>query len=398
MTYQCRVCHGLLQSILDFGSLRLSCFPREATEVDRSPLDFCRCRSCGLVQLAHTADRDAMFRHYWYRSGVNEVMREELADVVRDGIRYVGGLKDDTVLDIGANDGTLLAEYAKQAPLANPKRIAYEPAENLAGELLRNCDILRTDYFPNMWRFGKAKLITSIACFYAVNDPRRFVEAIDELLTPDGAWIVQFQDLCQILEATAFDDICHEHLFYPSLASVERLLEPFDLMVFDAKRREVNGGSLRLAIGRRHRVANPRVASLRTAEFGCESAITLTNFARQVEFVRSQIRETLLRNRDAGLTIDLYGASTKGNMLLQVCDLGPDVIRQAWERSEAKWGCQTVTGIPIVSEQAGRDNPPDMLFVGIWQFRDAILKREAGFKGQFLFPLPAVELVSQAVA
>jgi NDP-4-keto-2,6-dideoxyhexose 3-C-methyltransferase len=384
-----------IESILDFGALRVSCFPRGDEQVASSPLDFCRCELCGLVQLRHTYAPDKMFRQYWYRSGVNETMRAELADVVADGIRHVDLVDGAVVIDVGANDGTLLAEYDRQASDVYITRIAYEPAKNLQPELRLHCEVLNFGYFPNksQLRDSSVSLITSIACFYAVDDPLAFVQAVDNLLTREGVWIVQFQDLCQMLQATAFDDICHEHLFYPSLASVERMLDPFDLMIFDAKRREINGGSLRLAIGRRYREETSRVSALRIKELGCESRDTLTSFACRVGKTRELIRMAVLNEVSAGHIVDLYGASTKGNILLQVCDFGPDVIRQAWERSEAKWGCLTVTGIPIVSEQAGRNDPPDVLFVGIWQFREAVLRREKDFEGQFLFPLPTVGVV-----
>lgn len=389
----CRVCQAPLQSVLDLGTLALSSFPDADVALDEAPLDFCRCSTCGLVQLRHTVSPDAMFRHYWYRSGINGMMRAELADVVADGVNHLGNLsKGDIVIDIGANDGTLLSFFPYGVT-----RIAYEPADNLRAALRGHCDELFGGYFPDehVPDPGTVSLITSIACFYAVDDPLRFVSAVNDALSSRGLWIVQFQDLKQMLEATAFDDICHEHLFYPSLASIDRLLAPFDLAVLDAERRAINGGSLRMVIGRRWRYVSPRVASLRNAEDGCENTITLNAFAQRVVNVCAQIR-TAIKNQPG--IVDLYGASTKGNTLLQICGLGPDSIRQAWERSPEKWGRKTVTGIPIVSEERGRVSPPDLLFVGIWQFREAVVRRESAYLqngGKFLFPLPKVEMVCE---
>jgi hypothetical protein len=122
----------------------------------------------------------------------------------------------------------------------------------------------------------------------------------------------------------------------------------------------------------------------------------LQEFSAQVIAVRDQLRKTVIDAVSAGKTIDLYGASTKGNTLLQFCDLGPPLIRQAWERSEAKWDRRTATGIPIVSEEDGRSSPPDLLLVLIWQFRDAVIKREIDYLaggGTLLFPLPSVHMV-----
>jgi hypothetical protein len=344
-----------------------------------------------------------LFRQYWYQSGINETMRAELADVVSEGIAHLGGLADgDIVMDIGANDGTLLSEYAKQVPGVLVTRVAYEPAENLQPALRRHCDIPLRTYFPEtLFSLGASRrsvrLITSIACFYAVDDPVTFVRAVADLLTLDGVWIVQFQDLHQMLGATAFDDVCHEHLFYPSLAAIERLITPFGLVLLDAQHRAINGGSLRLTIGRRGRTVSPCVEVLRAHEAGCEDWETLYEFAERVETVCAQIRTVVAHARRRGQVIDLYGASTKGNTLLQTCGLGPDLIRQAWERSPEKWERHTVTGIPIVSEEAGRNDPPDILLVVIWQFRKAVIQREAAYLdngGQLLFPLPYVDIVT----
>lgn len=389
---QCRACASSLQSVLNLGNLALSSFPLEpVADLPKAPLDLCRCDACGLVQLRHTVEPDALFRQYWYHSGINETMRAELADIVQHCMFYRPLEPGDVVVDVGANDGTLLAAYPKHAT-----RIAYEPADNLRASLTQHCDLVIPSYFPASSSLSSRSvaILTSIACFYAVDAPVRFVAAVDDVLTSDGIWIVQFQDLHQMLEATAFDDICFEHLFYPCLASVERLLAPFDLHIIDAQRRAINGGSLRLTIGRRWREMSPCVAQLRELEAGCEDRGTLEMFAIKVYEVRNRICQIVNRCSFAGKVIDLYGASTKGNTLLQVCAVGAYEVRQAWERSPEKWGRHTITGIPIVSEEAGRANPPDILLVGIWQFRDAIIKREEAFVdagGWLLFPLPVVE-------
>jgi NDP-4-keto-2,6-dideoxyhexose 3-C-methyltransferase len=212
-------------------------------------------------------------------------------------------------------------------------------------------------------------------------------------------WIVQFQDLDQMLKATAFDNICFEHLCYYSLASFERLIQPYGLAVVDAEVRTINAGSYRLYIQHdavsavRHIGGLGRVEQLRAREAGCEDWQTLEIFAWRVGEARRQIQSAITATAPG--TIDLYGASTKANTLLQYCGLDERVIRQAWERSPEKIGRTTVTGIPIVSEETGRADPPAALVAGIWQFREAILEREAAYLdqgGAILFPLPEVDL------
>lgn len=407
-TKRCRVCDGPLDSILCLGDLLVSGFP-ESLEIapPKAPLDWCQCRICGLVQLGHTVPADQLFRdQYWYRSGVNETMRAELADVVEKAVDHVGMLRSaDVVLDVGANDGTLLAEYPLHAHYEDAVRIGIEPAKNLYATCRRHCDVLVADFFPQALAQlpgikRRVKILTSIACFYDLDDPLAFVEAVAAQLHPDGVWVVQFQDLDAMIRATAFDNIVHEHLFYPGLAAIERMIAPFDLKVVDAERRTINGGSLRLTI--QHARADRRVADTvqaqRLREAQTEFWQTLERFAWRVGQVRAQITAAIGSLATQG-PIDLYGASTKFNTLAQYCGLDGTVIRQAWERSPEKWGRQTITGIPIVSEDQGRRDPPAALLAGIWQFRDAILEREAAYLqagGTIVFPLPSVDIIGGA--
>lgn len=396
----CRACDAPLDTVLNLGELAISAFPRPGDPIDRAPLHLVQCQRCGLVQLADTVDPDRLFRdQYWYRSGVNETMVEELRSIVEQATTRVALTHEDLVIDVGANDGTLLHQYGfYQRGLL---RVAVEPSTTFDADLLPHADAIYPGFFPvpdliRLYR-GRAKILTSIACFYDVDDPRAFVQGVADLLAPDGLWVVQFQDLAQMIAATAFDNLCHEHLCYYSLRSIERLIQPFGLVVVAAERRAINGGSLRLLIQHRDQAwVSPSVGDLRKAEDGCEAWETLAKFSWRVGQVARQIQSVVQAARDRGQTIDAYGASTKGNTLLQVCQLGPDQIRQAWERSPAKYGRTTVTSIPIVPEGEGRADPPDLLLSLVWQFREAILLREAAYTavgGRWLFPLPQVEIV-----
>ena len=403
---RCRVCTGDLDTVLNWGTLALSDFPLpEETPKGTAPFDLCTCRLCGLVQLRHTVDPDALFRRYFYRSSVNEVMQAELRDIVRQACDRVRSWHtSDLVVDIGANDGELLRHYRDYGP-QGLIRVAFEPALNFNEVLHRHCDVLVPQYFPQglaqaHGMEGRVKVLTSIAMVYACDDPLAVVAAADALLTPDGVWILQFQDLAAMLRQTAFDNITPEHLWYPSLAAIERLLTDTNLHVVAAERRAINGGSLRLCLQRRDQPVALSVEPMRVAEAGCEAWDTLQRFAWRVSERVAQIQGLVQHLQREGRTVDLYGASTKANTLLQVCDLGPVLVRQAWERTDEKVGRRTVTGIPIVSEATGRAAPPEALLCGIWQFRDAILQREAAYLAtgrSMIFPLPAVEVVQEPI-
>jgi len=403
---QCRSCRGSLDSFLDLGSIQLSGYLEpEEDRRPRVPLVLAACVECGLVQLQDTTPRELLFERYWYQSGINEVMKAELHDVVDAARRRVPATEEYVVFDLGANDGTLLARYAdERLALPKPLRVAFEPAKNLQARLQPHADMVIASYFPDQYSVvrqfeHKVNVITSIAMFYAVNDLATFLTAVQALLHPNGVWIVQMQDLAGMLRARAFDNVCHEHLAYYSLHTFKHLVERFGLVVTDVELRQINGGSYRIYVQHPGHPVSPHVAQTLAEEAWCQEWSTLERFAWNVRQVRQQIRATLDVRRGLGQTIDLYGASTKANTLLQVCELNRNWLRQAWERSPEKIGRRTVaTNIPIVSEETGRMDPPDALLVGIWQFRDAVIAREAKFlhqeRGTLIFPLPSVDIVT----
>jgi len=411
MIYQprdCRACGGPLDTLLALGRLALSTFPAPGDPpTDAVPIDFALCRLCGLVQLRHTVEPDVLYRRqYWYRSGVNEVMQAELADVVTQALQQVTiNPARDVVIDVGANDGTLLACYRDHATTRTIPRVAFEPADNLQPALAAHCEWLIPDYFgwttlraPRLDLAGRAKVITTIAMVYGSDDPHVFVSAVNSLLHPDGVWVVQFQDLWSMVRQTAFDNLCHEHLVYYSLRSFSELLRPHNLKVIDCEIRDINGGSLRCYVQHGHHREGARVRRQLDLEAGCDHWSTLERFAWQVGETRRQIRAALDALHDTGVTVDLYAASTKANTLLQYCGIDGALVRQAWERSPEKVGRTTATGIPIVSEGTGRADPPHTLLVGAWQFADAFAKREAAYLaagGSLLLPLPRVTVVTQ---
>lgn len=391
----CRICGGSLESILNLGDLYLSTFLAEGDPLPpKAPLDLVICDACDLVQLRHSVDPDQLFRKYWYLSGVNESMKAELADIAEQAVVMVGPFQPtDTVVDIGANDGTLLRAVGKI-----PLRVAFEPARNLYDILRPHTDALIADYFPHGLGEAKplsAKAIFSIAMFYDLDDPKAFVQAIADHLHPQGVWVVQFQDLCQMLQATAFDNICHEHVTCPTLGMLIQLVAGSGLEVVKAERRAINGGSLRCYV--RHMGVSPAVEGSVTTLLALESHLydDLQQFAWRVPEVKRQVVATLEVAAKSG-PVDCYGGSTKFNTLAQYCGIGPSLIRQCVERSPAKYGLKTVTGIPIVSEEVWRESAAPTTLLAIWQHRDFVLNREANYLatgGSFIVPLPHPEVV-----
>jgi len=403
---RCRACEGPLAHVLSLGDIALSDFPRAAgTQVHPPvPLVLVRCLSpaCGLVQLLHTTPAEWLFRLYWYRSGVNEAMVAELQDIVEQATARVDLKKGDTVVDIGANDGTLLAQYAI---LGHPRllTVAWEPAANLYEVLRPQAKVLFPEFFQvaTPWEAKtKAKVITAIAMFYDLDDPHAFLNGITNILHKDGVFIIQQAYLPAMLVSNAFDNVCHEHLEYYDLHALESVLAPHGLQVVDVDLRSINGGSFRATIQfEGHGTPTQKVERLRhyEAHLFQEADAAFAGFADRVQGVRSQLQAVLQAHAETGGAVDLYAASTKSNTLLQYCGIDARVVRQAWERSPEKWGRYVGTsGIPIVSEAVGREDPPAALLVGAWQFRDQFIEREHEYLakgGRLILPLPRVESV-----
>lgn len=397
----CRVCHATrFEPVLDLGSLHVSAFPLP-TEADapKAPLDVVRCAACGLVQLRHTTDPDIMYRgDYWYRSGTNQTMRDALADITRSAEAKVKLHKGDVVVDVGSNDSTLLKSYRTPGL----QRVGFEPSHIGAEAAKAEPSIeVVNDYFKAGARpglEGKAKVLTSVAMFYDLDDPHAFVEDVKRMLAPDGLWVLQLAYLQGMLERNAFDGICHEHLCYYSLATLEHLLQQHGLHAVDAQPIDLNEGTLRLYVRKQAGLESEGLRAMRTQEkaLGLATAKPYEAFRRTVEGLKQRTTSYLRGVVAQGGKVHAYGASTKGNTLLQYYGLDHKVISAAWERQPQKWGRRTVgTHIPIIAEEEGRKAKPDVLFVLPWHFQKEFVQREEAYRkagGRMAFPLPEFAL------
>lgn len=413
---RCRVCGGgELTSILSLGDLYVSDFldaPDKSKGI-KAPLELVLCNQheggCGLLQLRHTVSCEVMYRNYWYRSGINKTMTDELNSIAEKAAKIAKLQSNDYVIDIGANDGTLLRGYK----VAGLKTIGFEPARNLEAFGTQGTTKIIVDFFnADVWKktFGtdRAKIITAIGMFYDLDDPNAFVSDIVKCLDDEGLLIIQMMYLPSFLERNAFDGICHEHLEYYSLQSLERLLDRHGLKVCDVEMREhINEGSVRVFIkkaGSGHSLsleagAEERVATLRTKEasLGLDHQQTYDALVKRILDAKEQV-VTLIRQEVAkGKKVHGYAASTKGNTTLQFYGLTPDLIEAIADRNPQKWGKYTAgTVIPVISEEESRARKPDYYFLLAWHFLPEFLTREEGFLrkgGKFIVPMPEFRVI-----
>ena len=406
----CRICKSKnLVSILDLGNLYVSDFvDSESSGGFKIPLELVMCKDCSLLQLRHTTPAEVMYRQYWYKSGVNQTMRNALADITDKVENLIKLSPGDFVLDIGSNDSTLLRTYRTQ----NLLLVGFEPATNLIEEARIGTTKIINDFFNYEAferEFGetKAKAITAIAMFYDLEDPNKFVGDIVKCLDKDGVFVIQMNYLPLMLENNAFDNISHEHLEYYSLTSLKNLLQRHNLKIFDVELNDLNGGSFRIYI--KHNVsslvpfegAEKRVRDMEEFEnkLGLTDVTIYREFANKVSNLKSQLYSFIKEETEKGKKVHAYGASSRGNTLLQFCNLDNALIKAAAERNPVKYGKKTIgTWIPIISEAQARNEKPDYFLVLPWAFIKEFVERESEYLnsgGKFIVPAPKFEIISK---
>ncbi|MCX5709294.1 MAG: class I SAM-dependent methyltransferase [Candidatus Omnitrophica bacterium] len=393
----CRLCgSNSLRDVLNIGEQYINDFvPREMVGKGlRAPLELVMCQNCQLLQLRHTAPQELLYsRHYWYRSGVTDTMHKALKDIVDQAESMVKLNPQDTVLDIGANDGTLLAAYT----IPGLKRVGCEPADNLVGLLREETEYVMHDFWDydrykelsDKWGCSKAKVITAIGMFYDLEDPNKFINDAKKALAEDGIFIAQLMCLASMLKKNDMGNICHEHLEYYSLDALKYLFEKNGLEMFKIEENDVNGGSYRI-FARHYKGTGIQY------EEKC-SFNDIMDFVKRMELNRKLCVDFIKSEVKKGKKVYVYGASTKGNAILQYYGLDNKLITAASERSPEKWGRYTVgSWIPIVSEDEARKANPDYFLVLPWAFFAEFYEREKNWRlggGKFIVPLPEFRVV-----
>jgi 2-polyprenyl-3-methyl-5-hydroxy-6-metoxy-1,4-benzoquinol methylase len=414
----CRVCGSTaLTPVINLGDQHLQgSFIKPGKEIPplrKISLSLVRCdptkdeKACGLLQMEHTVPPEVLYSAYWYRSGTNNTMRNHLKGIVEEAVSMLNK-SDGASLDIGCNDGTLLGFYPKgfRKYGVDPSDVAQEIDKREAAVIQ---DIFPSDELFNTLREEKIDVITSIAMFYDLEDPIAFAKGIKNILAPEGIWIFEMSYMPMMLKMTSYDTICHEHLEFYSLAVIEYILKQGGMKIFNATLNDINGGSLRCYATH---TANFRykdekylrnIRAMRQAEFDLEldTDKPYKNFQDRINVHRDELSSLLKKLKAEGKRIHIYGASTKGNTILQWCGIDHRMIDCAAERSPDKYGARTLgTDIPIVSEEESRKLNPDYYLVLPWHFKNEFIEREREIleRGtRLIFPLPKIEIISQGI-
>ena len=411
----CRICGSdKLTPVLSLGDQFLPGYTPKENDPEpiseKFPLDLVRCdvtknqKGCGLVQLLHSIDPDIMYERYFYRSGINKTMTSNLKEIAEMMISKVQLQDNDIVVDIGCNDGTLLKNYQDR----KLKSVGFDPAKNMEKFSKTSGAKIIVDYFTSKkfkTFFGneKAKIVSSIAMFYDLENPNIFVEDISKILDKTGIWVLELSYLGSMLKQNAFDTIVHEHLEYYHFSVIEHLLEKFGLKVVDVFLNDVNGGSFRIFVKHKSQPTEidgqKRITQLCEYEknMGLNADKAYLEFLHRCEDERNKLTTFLKEETSKGKVIFGYGASTKGNTLLQYYGLNDKIITKIADRNSDKWGRRTFgTNIEIISEEEARNLKPDYFLVLPWHFIDEFKTREKTFMkngGKLIIPLPTLKII-----
>jgi SAM-dependent methyltransferase len=409
----CRVCRSpALTKVIDLGEQYLQGSfvkpGRQQPPLRRVPTSLVRCdpmrdeKACGLLQMEYTVPPEVLYSVYWYRSGTNATMRGHLAGIAEEATALYGK-PAGRVLDIGCNDGTLLSAFPKGFT-----KIGIDPSD-LAREVPADIKVVR-ELFPSEELFSllngaTCDIVTSIAMFYDLEDPISFGRAVKRVLSPEGLWCIEMSYMPTMLKMTSYDTICHEHLEYYSLAVLEHILREAGLRLVNVSLNSINGGSIRVwathaaNLGYRRDEFTRNIRAMRQEEFDLQldTDKPYRHFQERVNVHGEQLSALLKKLRGEGKRVHVYGASTKGNTILQWCGVDSRLVDVAAERNPDKYGARTLgTDIPIVSEEESRAAKPDYYLVLPWHFRDEFLQREKATLAAgvgMIFPLPEIEVV-----
>jgi len=403
---KCRISGSTnLVKVLSLGEQYLTgVFPRSQNEtITKGPLDLVWCPDSGLLQLKQSYSLEEMYgENYGYRSGLNASMVKHLTLKIHSLERLIPLKENDLVIDIGSNDATSLKAYKSKC-----KKIGIDPTgikfkDHYTNDITLLPDFFSANLFQQSFPNSKAKIITSIAMFYDLESPTDFVKDIFNCLHDEGVWHFEQSYMPSMLRTNSYDTICHEHLEFYSFKVVKQLLENCGMKVVDVQMNAVNGGSFAVTAAKKNASLLVNTALInwmlqQEEDMALDTIKPYKEFEERVFKHRKNLTNLINALVNDGKKVFGYGASTKGNVLLQFCGLSSKQIPFIADVNEQKFGCYTPgTNIPIISEKEARAMKPDYFLVLPWHFKNTILERETEYAeqgGKFIFPLPEIEIV-----
>ncbi len=401
---KCRICKKTnLKKLFSLGNLCFTGkFPSENKKIEKKPITLVICKNCELVQLGHNFDLEYLYGpDYGYRTGINKTMLNHVSRVVNYLSKKTKLKKNDFVLDIASNDGSLLNFYKQ-----NIKTFGIDPILEKYIDEYKNINYKLADFFSaskikNITK-KKFKIITALSVFYDAADPNKFIKDVKKLLSQDGVFLLEFADLASIIQNKMFDTICHEHLEYYSTKVIINLCKKNNLKVFDIKKNDINGASKQYYICHKntdYKINKKKIDNIFKEEkrLKLSEEKTFKNFINSINKSKNRLYKFLKQKTNLGKKVHGYGASTKGNVLLQYYNISNKMVKFIAERNSKKYNLYTPgSKIKIISEALSRFYRPDYYLVLPWHFKKEILLREKEIRRKgtkFIFPLPSLKII-----
>ena len=397
----CQVCgHAPLDDVLSLGYMPPVNQMVPIGQVPRQqpwfPTELLHCRNCDLVQLGLAVDPVVIFPpEYPYTSGTTKLLRDNFADLQRESTTMLSLSKDDVVIDVGSNDGTLLSNFKN----AGHRVLGIEPTDvgDIANE--RGIPTIKRYFGPEVARevkreHGPASLVTAANCFAHIEDVHAVVDAIVEMLKPGGAFISELHYLIGLLDTLQYDAVYHEHLRYYSVASLKHLLEMHGLEVFHARPIPSHGGSIRVYAARPGTYSvRESVRQMISAEPRGEAMVKrLISFRRDVVLSKLRLLSMLSNLKENGAHIAGISAPSRASTLINYVGLDEGIVDYVCEvPGSLKIGkCMPGTRIPVVDEARLFADQPDCAVIFSWHIADELAPKlkSKGFRGQLITPLP----------
>ncbi len=401
---KCRGCKkNNLKKLFSLGDLSFTGkFPSINQKIKKGPIDLVICTVCDLVQLGHSFDLKYLYGpDYGYRTGINKTMLTHVKNVVKYLTKKSNLKKKQSVLDIASNDGSLLKFYKKDIIT-----FGIDPILNKYSQEYKNINFKISDFFSankiKKLTKNKFKIITALSVFYDSIDPNKFLGDVKKILHNDGIFLLEFADLASIIQYKMFDTICHEHLEYYSSSVIINLCKNNGLRVFDIKSNDINGASKQYYVchsNSNYKNNNREIEKILNSEnkLGLAKVSTYKKFVKEIDKSKKKLVNILRNFKKKGKKTHCYGASTKGNVLLQYYKIDSKLIDYVAERNKNKYNLFTPgTGIQIISEILSRFYKPDYYLVLPWHFKKEILAREKLIRKKgtkFIFPLPKLTII-----
>ncbi len=400
----CRICNSnQLTALFSLGNLCFTGkFPAINQKIKKKPIQVVLCKQCGLVQLGHKFNLKYLYGpDYGYRTGINKTMLDHVKLIVKKLTKLTNLNNKDLVLDIASNDGSLLNFYKKDIctfgidPILNKYKKNYKNVNYKVGDFFS---------FKKIRKFTKKKfkIITALSVFYDAENPNKFIKDVKKILSDDGVFVVEFADLASILKYKMFDTICHEHLEYYSTEVIKNLCKKHSLKVFNIIQNDINGASKQYYISHansKYKINHKNINRTLNNEklLKLKDVKTYKKFMHSINNSKDQLMEKLKTFVKKGKKIHCYGASTKGNVLLQYYGINNKIVKYAAERNKLKYNLFTPgSKIKIISEKLSRSFKPDYYLVLPWHFKNEILIREKSIRKKgvkFIFPLPSLKII-----